>query len=666
MRLGVDYYPEHWKKERWETDALMMKKAGIKLIRIAEFSWSLSEPNEGQFDFSWIDEIIDFFGKYDIKIVMCTPSACPPKWMIDKYPQILQEDKLNNQRVFGSRRHYCFNSDVFKEKCKIIVTKLAEHFGDNKNIVAWQIDNEFGCQDTTLCYCEKCAKGFRIWLEKKYKTIENLNKEWGTVFWSQIYRSFEEIILPKVATSEVSCPDTRGQNPSLFLDFKRFSSDSVIDFQQLQLDILRKHTKVPITTNLMGAFPDIDYFKLAEDLDFVSWDNYLDHQWGRERPVNCSKSHALMRSLKKKPMWIMEQQSGPCGWSKMGSNPEPGKLRLWTYQSIANGADTVVYFRWRACLFGTEQYWHGILDHDGKENRRYHEIAETSKEIEKLDKLLPNLEVKPKVAIIRSYDALWSHFIQVHSKWFNYDKMLDDIYETLYNRGINADFVTPYEDLSGYKVVYAPALNLVDDKMLKNLEKYVENGGQLLLTYRSGTRNMNNTMYELPAPGIFAGLVGSTAKDFDPQAERSVSVNGIFGIGEAVIWADIMDEDKAKVIARYNGQYYYGQPAVLENEVGKGMVYYMGCDLSDNALQSLSNYICDKAKVCTEFKYPIKDVEIVENISDGKKVFFALNHNGSFAILKVEKKYKDLLTGKTIENTLELQPYGVAVLVDLK
>jgi beta-galactosidase len=641
----------------------MMQRAGIKVIRIAEFSWSLSEPEEGKIDLSWIEEIIAFFLPYGIRIILCTPSATPPKWMVDKYPSLLQEDRYNHPRVFGSRRHYCFNSEIYREKCRIIVEKLGEQFGSNPNVEAWQIDNEFGCQDTAYCYCEDCAKAFRVWLQEKYKTIDNLNKTWGTVFWSQIYRSFDEILLPKASTCETSCPDTKGQNPSLFLDYKRFSSDSVISFQKLQLDILRKYTKAPVTTNFMSYYSELDYFKLAADLDFVSWDNYPDTQWGRGYAKDTSMHHALMRSLKKQPMWVMEQQSGPCGWSRMGANPEPGKLRLWTYQSIANGADTVVYFRWRACLFGTEQYWHGILNHDGLENRRFREICETAAELDKLASVLPNLEVKPKVAIIKFYDTQWSHSIHPHAAGFNYDGMISSVHETLYNRGISVDFVTPYEDLSSYKLVFAPGLNLVEDAILNNLESYVNNGGHLVLTYRSGTRNMNNTMYELPIPGVFAELAGTVALDFDPQAGRSVGVSGIFGNGEAKIWADVLEEQNAKVIARYTGHHYAGKPAVTENDYGNGKVYYLGCDLSEGALQSLSDYICDKADICTEFKYPIHNVEIVENYCSGKQVFFILNHNDHFVIMSLDKTYTNLLSGEEVKDVLTLQPYDVAILI---
>lgn len=662
MRIGADYYPEQWEEKRWETDARMMKEAGIEVIRIAEFAWSLMEPEEGCYDFSLFDRVIELFSKYNIHIVLGTPTAAPPKWLVDKYPSVLQEDKQGHTRVFGSRRHYCFNSEIYRKKSAEIVRKMAQHYAKNPNIEAWQIDNEFGCQDTTHCYCDDCEAAFHRWLEKKYKTIDNLNKKWGTVFWSQVYIFFDEIIPPRASTCEGSCQDTKGQNPSLMLDYKRFSSDSVIEFQQKQIDIIKEYTNVPVTTNFMGYFSEIDYYKLAENLDFVSWDNYLDTQWGCAYPVNGSFGHTMMRSLKKAPIWVMEQQSGPCGWGKMGGNPEPGKLRLWTWQAIANGADTVVYFRWRAALCGTEQYWYGILNQDGRINRRYEEIARTAKEIQEFTKKHSGIEFKPETAIVQSYDSIWSHGIHPHVEGFSADNMQMSLYDELFNKGIGTEFVSPEETLKNYRVVFAPALNVADQAVHDHLMEYVKEGGSLVLTYRSGIRTENNTMYPLPAPGIFADLVGATAEDFDPQAGRSVSVTGVFGDTKAHIWCDVMKTDSADTLGIYAGQYYRGKPAVTVNKVGKGTVYYLGCDLEREALRNFLEYVLKKAEVSNPFTKVLPDVEIAEAQDDGSKIWFVLNHHSGVRIMELKERYKDVLSGQTFEHVITLQPYDVAIL----
>ena len=319
----------------------MMVKANIKVIRIGEFAWSLYEPEEGKYEFDWMDEALDFFGKYGIKVVMCTPSATPPKWMIDKYPDILQNDIHGNPKLFGTRKHYCFNSETYREKTKKLNTLIAKRYAKHPAIEAWQVDNELGWSNTTRCYCKSCENRFRNWLKEKYGTIDNLNKTYGTTFWSQIYRSFDELIIPKAGACYDTSHDKQGQNPALLLDYYRFCSDSVIDFTKESVKTIREYSDLPITSNLLDAAINsgtgIDYFKLSKEFDFVTWDNYIEFQWGKAKPETVSRDHALLRSYKKKPFWVMEQQSGPCGWSKMGPTPTPGKLRLWTYQSVANG-----------------------------------------------------------------------------------------------------------------------------------------------------------------------------------------------------------------------------------------------------------------------------------------------------------------------------------------
>ena len=664
MRIGVDYYPEHWPRERWDTDARMMQQAGIRVVRLAEFSWSLLEPTEDCFDFLWLDEAISLFSQYGIRVIMSTPTAASPKWLVDAYPSILQQDVYGHIKQFGGRRHYCMNSPFYAQKAAVIVQKLAAHYGNHPAVEAWQIDNEFGNENSAHCYCDECERQFRIWLEEKYKTIDQLNHTYGTVFWSQIYNSFGEIVIPRASQCENSCPETRGLNPSLLLDYLRFSSDSIVRFQQMQLDILREYTSVPITTNFMGTFPEINYFDLAKNLDFVSWDNYIDTQWGKAKPSQVSLSHSLMRGLNKKaPFWVMEQQSGPCGWSKMGANPAPGKLRLWTYQSIANGAETVMYFRWRTALFGTEQYWHGILNHDGGETRRYREIAQTGAELDCLNRQLGSLTFSAKAAIIKSYDSLWSHRIHSHAQGFHYDGLLDDLYACLFDSGVETDFVSPYEDFAKYSVLIAPALNVVDEEMANRLERYVADGGQLILTYRSGTKTSFNTMAELPAPGLFQQLVGAVAADFDPLGERSVPISSIFGSGTASIWADILNPTTAQVLATYEGGYYAGQPCITENAVGRGRVYYIGCGSDQTTYHALLNMVCKQACVISEWEPLPADVEAHKaHTIQGKTIWFLLNHKEEAAMIKLPKLYWEYLTEKTVHGVLRMEPCGVAVL----
>ena len=378
IKFGCDYYPEHWDKNRYEIDAKLMQDMGINVVRMVEFSWSKLEPKRGTFKFDWLDEIINILAKYNIHVVLGTPSATPPAWIVEEIPDLLPIDSEGRVRGFGGRHHNCQSNETYRTYVKRIVTKMAEHYKDNPNVIGWQTDNEFGNSHTDLCHCNSCRESFQKWLELKYKTIEKLNVEWGTNFWSQVYDKFEQIPTPMITPNS--------HNPSLLLDWKKFHSDLINDFQQLQIDILRGVCPDQfITHNLMGFSDLINYFDLAENLDFISHDQYpmgfFDVPQPMKEPFRLAGALDLMRGIKHQTYWIMEQQSGPTGWEILGRTPRPGQLVLWAAQSIAHGADVIVFFRWRTCSYGTEEYWHGILPHIGIPGRRYNELKTFIEEI---------------------------------------------------------------------------------------------------------------------------------------------------------------------------------------------------------------------------------------------------------------------------------------------
>ena len=665
MRIGADYYPEHWKKERWTQDLEMMHAAGLKVVRIGEFDWSLYEPSEGDYRFDWMDEILDFMADHDMKVVLGTPSATPPKWMCDKYgDELYQQDIRGNSKVFGTRKHYCFNSEVYRKENEVLVTKIAERYGKHPAVEGWQIDNEIGWANTTRCYCEKCRKKFTAYLEKKYKTIDALNEAYGTVFWSETYNDFSQVIVPRVGVCYDSDPKTQGQNPGLRLDFDRFSSDSAIEFMKHQADIIRTYSSYPITTNMLDADVNsntgIDYFKMSRELDYVTWDNYIEFQWGKASDHVVSANHALIRSYKHQPFWVMEEQAGPCGWSTLGPAPTPGKLRLWTYQSVANGADTVVFFRWRSCLFGTEEYWHGILEHDGKPGRRYAEVSKIGAEMKVLSEKFGALMPKAKVAVLKSFDSEWSHSVHSHVEGFRYDTLLMDYYRAFYDLGVSVEFAAPEEDLSDYSIVLAPALIMVSAEQKKNLEQYAANGGTLLVSFRSGVKNMENAMLEATVPGDFAELTGIEVEEYDPQFQKQTPAAGVFGAGTADLWCDIIDPKDTEVLGVYTGDYYAGKPCLTRNRRGEGTVYYLGCDLDHAAMDRLAEYLCKEEGISCSYTHQ----EGVEQVlaTDGEKgALFVMNHNAHTVVVPLEKSGIDAMTGKPFGRQVTLEPYGVAV-----
>ena len=466
FRFGVDYYPEQWPEENWERDAQLMSEAGFNVVRLAEFAWAKMEPQEGIFDFDWLDRAIGIFHKLDISVILGTPTASPPPWLAQKNPDVLRVREDGLRVEYGARRINCPSHTIYRERSQRITNAMAEHFAGNPAVIGWQTDNEFGDR----CYCDICRKEFQTWLQKRYVTLDELNSRWGTVFWSQTYSDWCQIRLP-LSTSG-SPP-----NPSLALDFRRFVSDSYVSFQQEQIDILR--SKCPehfITHNLMGfGYNGLDYFDVAKPLDFVSWDNYPLGFWHQLEitPASPALSHDTMRGLKNKNFWVMEQQAGPSGWQTLSSTPRPGVLRLWAYQSIAHGADGVVFFRWRTARFGAEQYWHGLLEHDGRAGRRYNEIKQMGAELKQVGEQTFGAETISSVAILQSYDSRFAFQVQGNSTEFAYEKHLAQIYSTLWKRNISVDVISPMAALSKYDLVIAPALHILTDAIAANLREYV-------------------------------------------------------------------------------------------------------------------------------------------------------------------------------------------------
>lgn len=670
MYFGVDYYPEQWPKERWEIDAKMMSEANMNVVRLAEFAWSKLEPADGEYDFEWLDEAIEIFAKYNIKVILGTPTATPPKWLMDSNQEIYPVDLYGIRKGFGTRRHYCTVNGAYREFARKITIKMAEHYKDNDNIIAWQIDNEFDAS----CFCDHCKKGFQEWLKKKYFSIQNLNSEWGTVFWSQTYQNFEQVIVPRYTSSDGFSQNASSDNPNrspfnhnpgLLLDYYRFKSDSVVDFQKIQVDEIRKLSDLPITHNLMGHFSELDYFDLGKDLDFISWDCYPNNMWGKSNYLLISMAHDLMRGVKNKNFWMMEQQSGPCGWQVIGDTPEPGQIRLWTYQALAHGAEGMVYFRWRPALYGTEQYWHGILDHDGIGRRRYNEIANLGEELKKLNDLFVDSKNVNEVAIIKSYDNLWSHRIQPHNIKFDYNGLLFDYYEALSKNNIMADVTSVDTDFTKYKLVLMPAFNLVTDEIKAKCEDYVRGGGTLLITFRSGTKNWNNSMSTITNPGYFKELAGIELEEYDSiNFGRQVDVifNETKFKDQAKKWCDIIQCNSAQPLATYNSHYYKGKPAVTVNNFGKGEVYYVGCDLGEASLSLLIKGIAEKSLLDKVIDESVEGVEVIRKEKDGKIFMVLLNHNNNPVHVKVSGEFDNLLTGTKIKDEVSIEAYGVVVL----
>lgn len=664
MLAGVDYYPEHWPRERWDVDADLMARAGIQVVRLAEFAWALMEPREGHLDFGWLDEAIEVLARRGIRIVLGTPTATPPAWLVEAHPEVLPVDEDGVRVGFGGRRHYCPTVPTYREYARRIVTAMAEHYHDHPAVVAWQIDNELACHRGG-CHCAHCRAAFQEWLRRTYGSLEALNDAWGTAFWSQVYTGWAQIPLPGRTVAV--------HNPSLRLDHMRFVSDSFVEFQAQQIRVLRE--KCPthrVTTNLMGLFDELDYFDLARSLDFVSWDNYPAFQSAPDAG-RTALAHDLMRSLKHQRFWVMEQQAGPTGWDGLvDPAPKPGQLRLWTWQAVAHGAEAVVYFRWRTAARGAEQFWHGILDHDGTPRRRYDEIRHTAGELSRLPDWLGEARMRAPAALMLPYEDRWAWRIQPQNRQFTFERRVMSWYRALWRHGIGVEAVSPADPLDGYRVVIVPSQMIVGESSARQLETFVERGGILVVGPRSAIKDLHNRMHPLPPPGPLADALGCEVEEYDSLAEgESVEVEmALPGApphgGAASVWCDVLAPRNARAVAHYRSNYYAGKPAVAVREAGRGTAIYVGSLLEQPLVDAVVTWVAGRAALSPPVE-PIGPERQVETCvwegPDGRSALFVLNHDPEPVTVRLSGPWRDHMSGETLTSTVRLEPYGVKLLV---
>lgn len=658
--FGADYYPEHWPEERWIEDARLMAKAGFNVVRLGEFAWAKMELWEGEFTFDWLDKAIEVLSKYGIRIVLGTPTGSPPPWLMAKQADLFLVQQNGVRQAFGLRRGYCPNHPLYHHYSTLIVKELANHFRDNPSVIGWQIDNEFGDR----CFCEICRKKFHSWLQTRYKTLDILNQRWGTVFWSHTYTAWSQIPVP--------LSTIRAHNPGLALDYYRFMSDSYCAYQRAQVEIIRNICPDHfITHNLMGfGYNQINYFDLAEDLDFVSWDNYPRMQWNMQAdvdPVNAAISHDTMRGLKKKNYWVMEHQSGGGGWDCVAVTPKPGELRLWTYQSIAHGADGIVYFRWRTSPTGTEQYWQGILEHHGIPGRRYDEVSQVGKELRLLGDLNPGT-YQSGIAIMQSYESRFAFQIQPNHPSFSYETQLLEIYRSFFDQNIPVEIISEKDPLTGFQVVIVPSLYILSENTCENLEKFAEAGGIVVFYPRTGVKDVYNTFVNQKLPGLVAKMCGieieelvSMAVGQSNQVEFCLpELNEKFDVS---ILADLIVPKGADIIATYLDGYYANTPAATMHTFGSGRVFYLGIMGKSNLYAAIARWLKGLAGVTVPLETPL-GVEVVTRWQGEKRLLFILNHQGVDQQISIGYECHDLLSGKDLSGNVNIPSYDILILIE--
>ena len=598
FQLGVCDYPEHVPQDRWQEYARTQKALGLSYVRIGEFAWSKLEPLEGQFQWDWLDQAVNTLHAEGLKVVMCTPTATPPAWLIRAHPEILAFDATGKIREFGSRRHYDFSSRVFREHSRRITLAVAGRYGGHPGVVGWQTDNEFGCHDTSRSYGGASVAGFQSWLERKYGTLERLNKFWGNVFWSQDYNEWTQILPPHNTVTE--------PNPSHVLDFYRFSSDAVASFQEEQVKILREHSPGRwVTHNFMIFFSEFDHYKVSECLDFPSWDSYptgmleffapdgtgeaLKAKYARTgHPDLISFNQDLYRGLKLGgPLeakgrihprtaghWVMEQQCGQVNWAPFNPLPAAGAVALWTAQGWAHGADAVVYFRWRAATMAQEVMHSGLLRHNETPDRGYLEIKALEREGWTV------APVETKVALLHDYESLWIFDAQKHSSSLSYWTQTLTYYMALRSLGIDVDIVHPDSDLSSYRLIVAPAITLMTEARAKHFEAAAQHA-QMVFGPRTAYRTQSGRTFEEGQFGPLTGLVGGQLENFDslrPTLEVQIDAHSVN------TWAECYTPTTANVKYSYSSGPLKDRPAVLE----QGNVTTIGANSQTLILEILS------------------------------------------------------------------------------
>lgn len=645
-----------------------MRTAGINVVRVAEFSWGLCEKEDGKFDFDWLKRVMDVMGEHGIQVVLGTPTAAPPIWLAQKHPEILPVTKDGLRLHEGTRRAICLNSDIYWSYCKRIVENMAQALGTHPQLIAWQIDNSLGGNYTEAAFNDDTRRDWHLWLEAKYETIERLNNQLGLLHWGQIVSAWNQVPMP------MSAPTVH--NPALVLDWNRFCSDTIVQFVGMQAEILRKITPdKPITTNLRALKHRFDHFDLAEVLDFVSVESTAAI---RTKPAEIACEIDMLRSLKKEDIktpdgdigfWVMEQKAGNVSWQEVNSVVRPGVLRMFTYQLVSRGATAILFFRWRQSRFGSEKFHGAVLPHHVEGNRRiFSEVSQIGEELKILAPALKGTRVAADACIIYSHENEWTlQQPNPQNKFFNLRDHIQLIYNALHDRNVLVDFARPNEDLSKYKIVFAPSLHLLSVGDADRLKLYVQNGGTLIGTFNTGLVDEHSIAPDSGFPNNMTDLFGLEVHEFDtlpPTEENHLTFKGAFPTSHmhpAKLWCDLIEPKGCQILATYAKDFYSGKPAITLNTFGLGKAIYIGTQSHQHFYHDLVAWLRTMGGLHPLLKVP-ENIEVSMREKDGSRVYFLLNHQNSPIRVQFYKPMHDFLTGNNIVGNYDIPPHGVLVI----
>ena len=664
MWYGGDYNPEQWDAPTMEEDIRMFKIANIDVATVNVFSWALIQPNENEYNFSELDRIIDRLTKDNIYICLATSTGAHPAWMAHRHPDVTRVDYDGRKRKFGGRHNSCPNSPTYRKYSREIASKLSERYAKHEGLVVWHISNEYG----GYCYCDNCAEAFRGWLSNRYETIEALNKAWYTNFWGHTFYDWAEIVPPNSLSEEWAGNRTNFQ--SISLDYRRFQSDSMLECFKIEYNAIREFSQdVQITTNLMGTYPELDYFKWGKEMDVISWDNYP----SIDTPVSfTAMSHALMRGLKGgQPFMLMEQTPSQQNWQPYNSLKRPGVMRLWSYQAVAHGADTVMFFQLRRSIGACEKYHGAVIEHVGHEHTRvFRECADLGNELVQLGDTLLDARHQSKVGIVFDWENRWAlDLTSGPTIALKYVDQVHKYYDAFFQHNIQADMISVEEQFERYEIVVAPVMYMVKPGFAEKVEQFVEKGGTFITTFFSGIVNENDIVTTGGYPGELRKVLGIWAEEIDallPGQSNEIVMNNQYGHlngqYECNILCDLIHSEGAEVLATYGSDFYKGMPVVTKNKFGNGQAWYVASSADAQFLSDLVKTVTEEKGIHALLK-PVAGVEVTERIKDGQSYLFVLNHNAHDVTIDLgEIQGTDLLNQSLVQGTLQLKAKDVMII----
>jgi len=652
LLVGTAWYPEQWPQARWPQDLELMQAAHLDVVRVGEFAWSTMEPREGVYDFSWLDRAIAEAARRHIYVVIGTPTAAPPAWLTSKYPDTLRVDEDGQRAEHGNRQQFSFSSPRYRELARQIATRLAERYGRNPDVIGWQIDNEIGPPS----FDAQTRRQFHDWLRRKYGSIANLNRHWTTAYWSQTYDGFDQVPM-----------HSKDENPGLLLDFRRFVSDTWTSYIANQSTAIRAHAdpRQFITTNTMHWGNQFDQQVLSRELDMAAWDEYVPD--GHFVWLDQAVQHDLVRGYKNKDFWLMETQPAFVNWWSVNRALPPYAMRELAWQAVGHGADAVLYWQWRSALNGQEQYHGTLLGPDGTPVPAYGVVREIAAEMARAAPALAGTSPRSEVAMLQSYDSRWAIDAQRQQADFGVVKEFDAFYAPLEHYAQSVDVISTDTPLTGYRLVIAPALNVLSEAEAKRLADYVRAGGHLVLGPRSGMKDAYDALWPQRQPGPLTSLLGGRVEQFY-ALDATVPLTGVLGSGQASIWAEALSahDPQTQVLLRYgksNG-WLDGKAAIISRQVGSGSITYIGAWLDPALMQNVLDDFLRKAHVTPLVPGVSDNVEVCERFGARKRVWILINHGDDPHTIRLPSPAAPVLSGNPAVSTaaVALAAHSIQVL----